>query len=48
MKMQLWELKEKVDALVEKNGDSTWLNAHIGFAEGAGAHVAVVVNEREL
>ncbi len=48
MRMQLWELKERVDALVELNGDGTWLNMDVGFRSGASAMIQVIINEDEL
>jgi len=48
MKMQLWELKERVDALVETHGDGVWLNCDIDFRDQASGNVGVMINEVEV
>jgi hypothetical protein len=48
MKMQGWELKERVDRLVETHGDSVWINADIDFRDAPSGGVYVMLNEEEL
>ena len=48
MNMQLWELKENVDKMVERNGDGATINAYIELKENPSGSLSVLVNEVEI
>jgi hypothetical protein len=48
MKMQLWELKERVDGLVESHGDNVWINRDIAIVDSASGLLHVIIDEGAL